>query len=504
MNKIFDISILDQLLEGCQLIDFNFRYLYINEVAAKQGQRPKESYIGRTMMELYPGNENSNFFFMVKRCMNERQPIVMENEFKFPNGESGWFELKMEPVPAGIFILSIDISEHKQVQKQIETQLQWMKSLHTIDIAIANTLEIQMTLSVLVEAAVTQLGVDAVDVMLFKPSENTLEYASGKGFCTDRVTKGSVKLGEGLAGQVALKQQRIHISNLAEIGNKITRSSLHLEESFVSYSGIPLIAKGQLKGVLEVYHHLPLNPDEEWYNFFETIAGQAAMAIDNAQLVEGIQRSNKNLSLAYDATIEGWSRALDLRDQQTEGHSRRVTNLTVKLAKAIGMSEDEIIHARRGALLHDMGKLGVPDGILLKPDKLTDEEYTIMRQHPQYAFNMLSDITYLQPALDIPYCHHERWDGSGYPRGLKGKQIPIAARLFSVVDVWDALLTSRPYHAGWSKEKTQQYIRLQSGIQFDPKAVELFLSIINDAEDYSEGNRIRMADKKSQSFPGRH
>jgi PAS domain S-box-containing protein len=480
MSMAFDISILDHLLEGCQLIDPDFRYLYINEAAAKQGRRSKEDYIGRTMMDLYPGIDNSPMFSLLKKCMRLRCPTEAENRFTFPSGATGWFKLKMEPVKEGVFILSVDISERKEVQKQIETQLQWMKSLHTIDIAIANTLELQMTFSVLTETAVAHLGVDAVDVMLFKPAENTLEYAAGKGFYSDRMTKGCVRLGEGLAGQVAARQEKMYISNLSAIGDTFTRAKQCVEENFISYAGIPLIAKGQLKGVLEVFQRALLTPDSEWFNFFETIAGQAAIAIDNAQLFEGMERSNRNLSLAYDATIEGWSRALDLRDRQTEGHSRRVTDLTVKLAKAVGMSEEEIVHARRGALLHDMGKLGVPDGILLKPDKLTDEESRIMRQHPQFAYSMLSGITYLQPALDIPYCHHERWDGTGYPRGLKGKQIPIAARLFSVVDVWDALLTPRPYHTRWSKEKAIDYLCRQSGMQFDPNAVEFFLRILND------------------------
>jgi PAS domain S-box-containing protein len=480
MNKELNLPILDQLLEGCQLIDFDYRYLYVNDAAAKHGQMPRDAFIGHTMMELYPGVDSTPMFSNLKQCMGDRKPIEMENEFKFPDGSTGWFELKMEPVPEGVFILSIDISERKQVQKHIETQLRRMKALHVIDISIANILEIQLMMNVLVEAAVTQLDVDAADVMLFRPVSNILEYAAGKGFRADHMKKGSVRLGEGFAGRVALEQQRTYIPDLAEVEGKFARASLYPGEGFVVYSGVPLLAKGQLKGVLEVYHRTPLNPDDEWFNFLETIAGLAAIAIDNAQLFEGMQRSNINLALAYDATIEGWSRALDLRDRETEGHTRRVTDLTVQLAKAIGMSEDDIVHVRRGALLHDMGKLGVPDGILLKPDKLTDEECDVMRQHSQYVFDMFSDIAYLKPALDIPYCHHERWDGTGYPRGLKGKQIPIAARLFAVVDVWDALLSGRPYHVSWSTEKVREYMRSQSGTHFDPQVVELFLSMMND------------------------
>jgi len=191
-----------------------------------------------------------------------------------------------------------------------------------------------------------------------------------------------------------------------------------------------------------------------------------------------LREANTQLLSAYEATIEGWSHALDLRDRETEGHSRRVTQLTIRLAQALGISDDEIMHIRRGALLHDMGKIGIPDSILHKPDKLTDEEWTIMRKHPQLAYEMLYPIEYLRPALEIPLTHHEKWDGTGYPRGLKGKEIPIVARLFAVVDVWDALTSDRPYRPAWSQEEALTYIREQSGKHFDPQAVDLFFKVV--------------------------
>ena len=196
-----------------------------------------------------------------------------------------------------------------------------------------------------------------------------------------------------------------------------------------------------------------------------------------------LQEAHSQLLSAYEATIEGWSHAMDLRDKETEGHSRRVAELTVKMARAMGMTEDEIIHVRRGALLHDMGKLGVPDSILHKPDKLTAEEWVIMRQHPQFAYDMLYGIDYLRQALDIPYSHHEKWDGTGYPRGLKGEVIPLAARLFAVVDVWDALRSDRPDRKEWAAEETIEYIRGQAGSHFDPRVVEKFLEIIESSNE---------------------
>jgi len=183
---------------------------------------------------------------------------------------------------------------------------------------------------------------------------------------------------------------------------------------------------------------------------------------------------------AYEASIEGWSRAMDLRDRETEGHSRRVADHTEQLARAYGLSEEELVHVRRGALLHDMGKLGVPDSILHKPDRLTDEEWAIMRLHTQLAYDMLHPVEYLRPALDIPYCHHEKWDGSGYPRRLKGNEIPPAARLFAVIDVWDALTSDRPYRRAWTDENALAYIREQSGKHFDPEIVDLFFKVLQD------------------------
>jgi putative two-component system response regulator len=193
-----------------------------------------------------------------------------------------------------------------------------------------------------------------------------------------------------------------------------------------------------------------------------------------------LREANAQLLAAYEATIEGLSHALDLRDRETEGHSQRVTQLTIKIAQALSIPDEEIMHIRRGALLHDVGKIGIPDSILHKADILTAEEWTIMRKHPQLAYDMLYPIEYLHPALDIPLNHHEKWDGTGYPRGLKGEQIPIVARLFAVVDVWDALTSDRPYRPAWSEQEALLYIREQSGKHFDPQVVELFFNAVKE------------------------
>lgn len=374
---------------------------------------------------------------------------------------------------------------HEETRRRLE-QLQ---SLHAIDRAITSNHNLEEILDILLEQTRARLGVDAADVLLLDPENQTLEFKTAQGFRAKGIERSRLRVGEGHAGIAALEKRVILISNLSEDG-KFRRAGLLEDENLVSYCATPLIAKGEVKGVLEIFNKTPLEFDADWLNFLEMLASQAAIAVDNAELFSNLERTNSDLIMAYDATIEGWSRAMDLRDEETEGHTRRVTSLTVKLARATGINEADIIQIRRGALLHDIGKMGIPDSILLKPAKLTDEEWEIMRKHPQYAYEMLSPIAYLRPALDIPYCHHEKWDGTGYPRGLKGVEIPLAARLFAVVDVWDAVTSNRPYRPAWTEEQALEYVRGQSGSHFDPQAVELFLRMICKGGAIQQGKNL--------------
>lgn len=227
----------------------------------------------------------------------------------------------------------------------------------------------------------------------------------------------------------------------------------------------PLFAKGRLLGVLAVFTRRPwdLTPEEE--EFLEALIGQGAVVLDNALTFQELLKSQGELEAAYDLTLWGWAKAVELRDQETAGHTERVTELT-----------------RRGAILHDVGKIGIPDSILLKPGPLTEEEWAVMKKHPVYAYEWLSGIPFLKKALEIPYCHHERWDGSGYPRGLKGLEIPLSTRIFAVVDVYDALTSDRPYRKAWPREKALAYIQEQAGKQFDPEVAEAFLRLVAGEE----------------------
>jgi putative nucleotidyltransferase with HDIG domain len=307
-----------------------------------------------------------------------------------------------------------------------------------------------------------------------------LEYTAGRGFRSHSIENYSLRIGEGISGQAAMERHLIQALNLDELDDSLAYANIMREEGFASYFSVPLIAKGQVKGVLDVFNRKTLNPDQDWYNFLETLGGQAAIAIDNTTLLEDLHRTNVELTLAYDSTLEGWSKALDLRDKETEGHTQRVTELTIQIAKQMGIIDEDIIHIRRGALLHDIGKMGIPDKILLKPGPLDEDEWKIMKNHSTLAYNLLFPITYLRPALDVPFFHHEKYDGSGYPYGLKGEQIPIAARIFAIVDVWDALTSDRPYRSAWSTKKALTYIKEQSGSHFDPQVVEFFLGLIKN------------------------
>jgi HD-GYP domain-containing protein (c-di-GMP phosphodiesterase class II) len=365
----------------------------------------------------------------------------------------------------------------RKAEKQAYTRLQHLFVLHSIDLMITSNLDLKVTMTVFLEQIVPQLGVDAAAVLLLNPYTQSLEYGAGVGFTATAIQQSRVRLGsDDPAAKAALDRRLIQIDDIGDPEMKFHRTSLIAEGEFHGYCAIPLIAKGHVKGVLEIFRRGKPVANEEWLEFLQALGVQAAIAIDNATLFNELQATNTELIIAYDSTIEGWGRALELRDRETEGHTQRVTEMTLRTARVYGLNEKEIVHIRRGALLHDIGKMGIPDSILMKEGPLTAEEETMMRKHPVYAFELLSPIAYLRPALDIPYCHHEKWDGSGYPRGLRGEQIPLAARIFAMSDIWDALISERRYHKPWPREKVVQHIRSLAGTQFDPALVEVFLA----------------------------
>ena len=303
----------------------------------------------------------------------------------------------------------------------------------------------------------------------------------------------AVRIARGIAhinlDEESFKVSRTIVTRVAESGEPILTTNAQDDPRFNSQLSIaafqlrsilcaPLKIKNELIGVIYVDNRARSGIfQENELGMIKAFADQAAVAIDNAQLFENLQASNRELQDAYQATLEGWVQALDMRDKETEGHTQRVTILTERLARSMGVEGDALINIIRGALLHDIGKMAIPDGILLKPGKLTDDERALIQKHPQYAYDMLKRIDFLLPVIDIPYCHHEKWDGTGYPRGLKGEEIPFAARIFPVIDVWDALISDRPYRKGYPQAEVLELIKADSGKHFDPRVVEAFLAL---------------------------
>ena len=361
----------------------------------------------------------------------------------------------------------------------LKRRLDHATGMREIDQAIASSQDLSITLGMILDNIARQLGADAVTLLLLNPHTLNLEYAGTRGFITP-VQRSSVRLGSGLAGEAALNRQALSVPDLRTAPLSPFWQDLVTREGLRSYYGAPLIAKGKVLGVIEVLHRNMFDHSTDWLETFDTLAAQAAIAVDNAQLFRELESRNLELRLAYDETIEGWARALDLRDKETEGHSRRVTEMTVNLCQRLGIPSELLVDVRRGALLHDIGKMGIPDAVLHKPGKLTDEEWALMRRHPEYAVNLLSPIRFLRPALDIPQFHHEKWDGSGYPAGLKGEAIPLVVRAFAVVDVYDALTSDRPYRAAWSKERALEHILSEAGTHFDPEVVRAFVTLLSD------------------------
>jgi PAS domain S-box-containing protein/putative nucleotidyltransferase with HDIG domain len=376
-----------------------------------------------------------------------------------------------------------DFTAHRAAEEGVQRQLSRLAGLRAIDNAITASLDLRVTLSVLLDQVAAQLGADAADVLLYDAAAQTLTRAAARGLPPRRASSAGdapSPAPHGLAARAASESRVVVVSDAAADPAARAGEPALREGGFAAYIAAPLVAKGQVKGVLEVLRRRRFVPGEEWLEFLDTLAGQAAIAIDNAALFGDLQRSNTDLVRAYDTTLEGWVRALDLRDKETEGHSLRVTEATVLLARSLGVDGAELVHVRRGALLHDVGKMAIPDAILLKPGPLTPEEWAVMHRHPEYANELLTPIEYLRPARIIPYCHHEKWDGTGYPNGLQRTSVPLAARIFAVVDVWDALRSDRPYRAAWPAERVREYIRAQAGLHFDPALIEPALATLDD------------------------
>ena len=376
-----------------------------------------------------------------------------------------------------ILVTIMDITERKRAEEQIRVQIRYLAALRAVDMAISASMDLPITMRVLLNQVHQQLLPDAVSVLILDPHTQTLRYLAGIGFRTNAIESVNLRLGQSYAGQAALERRMVTADDLGTKSSLIHSKDFD-QDQFTHYLGVPLVSKGTIKGVLELFNRGPFNQDSAWMGLLESMAGQAAIAIENATLMDEVQKVNLNLRSAYDATIEGWARSIDIRNGDSEYHAKRVADLTVELAQAAGYQGEGLLSLRRGALLHDIGKLAIPDAILLKPGPLTDQEWKIMKTHPEVARRLLNSIDLLQSAIDIPYAHHERWDGKGYPEGLEGPQIPFAARVFAVVDCWESLRSDRPWRKAWTDDNAWEYIESNSGKAFDPQIVERFRQLL--------------------------
>ncbi len=367
------------------------------------------------------------------------------------------------------------LSHHFSQQEQRHTNL---LALADIGKTVNSTLETGEVLRVVMDTIVRLTGAERGFLML-KDEAGKLAIRIARNWEQETLNPMEAAVSQTIVSRVAAEGQPVVTTNAQE------DPAFKAAASVISYKlrsilCVPLKTKDKVTGVIyadnRVHTGLFSEADSDLLTAF---ADQAAIALENANLFEGLQRSNLELKMAYDTTLSGWARALELRDQETEGHCQRVTDLTAQLAERMGIKdEEELIHIRRGATMHDIGKMGIPDSILLKPGKLNKKELKTMRKHPVYAYEMLSPIEFLQPSLDIPYCHHEKMDGSGYPRGLKGDDIPLSARIFAVVDVWDALTSDRPYREAMTEDEALSIITEDTGTHFDPQVVKLFLELV--------------------------
>ncbi|MEW5828775.1 MAG: HD domain-containing phosphohydrolase [Chloroflexota bacterium] len=363
---------------------------------------------------------------------------------------------------------------------QEKNRLEAIETAHEINRLLHSTRRFRDALLETLELLNGVTGADASTVLRYNPASRRLDLLAARGLGAYAQSKIYLYPDDGLAGQAAESLQAVWIEDLRHSQQPIWHVRFLSDEGFRGYLALPLVCNDTLQGVVEMLWRDERPVDPRMLDGFSQSAEIISYSLERTSILEDLQRRNDELSSTCNATIEGLSRALELRDLETEGHTRRVSELTLRLAVKMGVPPEQHEILQQGALLHDIGKLGIPDAILLKPGSLTAQEWKVMQQHPLYAYSILAPIVSLRESLDIPLYHHERWDGSGYPYGLAGDQIPLSAQLFAVVDVYDALTSDRPYRAAWPRSQAIAYLREQAGIQFSPLVVKHFLELLED------------------------
>ncbi len=355
-----------------------------------------------------------------------------------------------------------------------------LQAAHSISRVLHTTTKLQEVLPELLDLLTVMTAADAATVLRFNPASNRLDLLAARGLAVSSQKKIYLHRDDGLAGQAAASREPLWVEDLQSLHPATWHVNYLVRDGFRGYLALPLVSNQALQGVIELFWQEPQLAEPLLLNELDQVGEVIAYSLEQTSIIDDLQRRNDELASTCNATIEGLSRALELRDLETQGHTRRVSELTMRLAAKMNIPPEQRENLRQGALLHDIGKLGIPDAILLKPGSLTPQEWKVMQQHPLYAYSILAPIINLRESLDIPLYHHERWDGSGYPYGLAGDQIPLSAQLFAVVDVYDALTSDRPYRTAWSRSQAIDYLREQAGIQFSPVVVNHFLELLED------------------------
>ena len=421
-----------------------------------------------TELETILNKKNNRFisFYPLSIDPGQRGMLVLGRETQFKETET-------ETMTA-ISDMLIPAIERSNLLTKVETQLRHLESLHAIDQAITSNFDLQVVNKIILDQVCRELDGDAADILILNKATNILENIGTTGFMDPMIRNIRVPLTTSVAGKVLLENKGVSIYDLKENPLWFLRKNLQVE-NFKAYFAHPMVVKGETIGVMEVFLRKVFYPDRDWEVFLEALATQAAVAHDSFVKYSELQRMQQNASTSFRNTLETWSKSLELRDVESQGHIRRVTNETIRLARELGMDENKLPDIERGALLHDIGKIGILDEILLKKGDLTDDDWKEIKRHPQIARDLLSNVKLLEDAQDIPYSHHENWDGSGYPQGLKGENIPLSARIFAVVDTYDAMTSQRPYRRAWAKSEALEYLIEQKGKKFDPHVVDLFI-----------------------------
>lgn len=470
-NLKLQSTALEAAANAIVITDQNGKITWVNTAFSALTGFSLNDSIGQEMHILYSGVQDQVFYNEMLGTIKSGRSWQGELINKRKDGSLYLEEMFITPVRndkgslSNYVAIKQDITERRHRQQELET-------ISLVSSALRTTNNRSGILDVIVQQMTELLNAVGITIAWLDPDTGGTTYLTGGGQWKSLTGKWSGK-GRGLVGKTIRSGE---MGIYPDARNDPDFPSKELIKEINSVVSSPLTVQGKTLGAMIVGRNNRFSDEE--LKLLRSISDMTASALNRAELIDQLRTQTAELAEAYDGTIEGWARAMELRDKETQGHSERVTEMTLQVARAMGLRGTDLEQIRRGVLLHDIGKMGIPDHILLKPGSLSEEEWQIMRRHPQYAYDMLSAVPYLRPAIDIPYCHHERWDGKGYPQGLKADKIPLYARIFAVVDVWDALTSERPYRPAWTEADALKHIQNQSGKHFDPQVVKVFLKIL--------------------------